>query len=264
MANGYLDSTMSQKVVSQLMVNLAGKSYLGKHELMILEMLNTNNWERPIYYAVTVEGSQFLGLKGSFLQEGLAYKVAPIKSANGEPTINTTKMYDLMMNTFRWANVKDSSLYLDENNLRMCNTHRHMMASLALALFNEGQLEKSEAVIDKAMEELPTRTVPANYSVVDMAKVLYAMGKTEKAKALIQVVANNSIQYLDWAYSFTPRQYRSANVMVNTHLFTLQEIMGVLNQYDKTLFETYMPGFQKHGQLFQQNMSMAARGGRNR
>jgi hypothetical protein len=264
LATGYVDSTMAQKIVPQLSVNLAGKSYLGKHELMILEMLHTNNWERPIYYAVTVEGSQFLGLKGSFLQEGLAYKVSPIKSASGEPTINTKKMYDLMMNTFRWANVKDSSLYLDENNLRMCNTHRHMMAGLAMALFNEGQLEKAEAVIDKAMEELPTRTVPANYSVVDMAKVLYAMGKTQKAHEMIMQVANNSLQYLEWAYGFSPKQYRAANVMVNTHLFTLQEIMGVLNQYDKDLFESYMPDFQKHGQLFQQNMSMAARAGRNR
>lgn len=264
LANGYVDSSYADKIVPQMMVNLAGKSYLGKHELMIMEMLKTNNWERPIYYAVTVEGSQFLGLKGSFLQEGLAYKVAPVKSANGEPSVNTTKMYDLMMNTFRWANVKDSTIYLDENNLRMCNTHRHMMASLAMALYNEEQYEKAEAVINKAMEELPTSSVPANYSIVDMAKVLYAMGKTQQAKDMIQVVANNSLQYLNWAYGFSPRQYRSANVMVNTHLFTLQEIMSVLNQYDKDLFNAYMPDFQKHGQLFQQNMSMAARMGRNR
>jgi len=264
LANGYVDSSYADKIVPQMMVNLAGKSYLGKHELMIMEMLKTNNWERPIYYAVTVEGSQFLGLKGSFLQEGLAYKVAPVQSANGEPSVNTTKMYDLMMNTFRWANVKDSTIYLDENNLRMCNTHRHMMASLAMALYNEGQYEKAEAVINKAMEELPTSSVPANYSIVDMAKVLYAMGKSQQAKDIIQVVANNSLQYLNWAYGFSPRQYRSANVMVNTHLFTLQEIMSVLNQYDKDLFNAYMPDFQKHGQLFQQNMSMAARMGRNR
>jgi len=139
-----------------------------------------------------------------------------------------------------------------------------MMASLAMALYNEEQYEKAEAVINKAMEELPTSSVPANYSIVDMAKVLYAMGKTQQAKDMIQVVANNSLQYLNWAYGFSPRQYRSANVMVNTHLFTLQEIMSVLNQYDKDLFNAYMPDFQKHGQLFQQNMSMAARMGRNR
>lgn len=261
LANGYIDSTYADRIIPQLNINLTGKSYLGKHELMILEMLRANNWERPIYYAVTVEGSQFLGLKGNFLQEGLAYKVAPIQNPNGEPTINTEKMYDLMMNKFRWANVNDPSLYLDENNLRMCNTHRHFMASLAVALFNEGKFDKAEAVINKAMLEMPTTTVPANYAVVDMARVLYAMGKNEKARELIQLVADNNLQYLNWVYGLTPKQYRSASILVNTHLFTLNEIMGVLQQYDEPLLEAYMPDYQKHGQLFQQNM---ARPGRNR
>lgn len=259
--NKYLDSTYAARMIPQMKVDLTGKSYLGKQELMILEMLQTNQWKRPIYYAVTVEGSQFLGLKGNFLQEGLAYKIAPIQSSNGEPTINTEKMYDLMINQFRYANVKDSSLYLDENNLRMCDTHRHMLTSLAFALYNEGKYEKVEKVLDFTMKQLPIRTVPANYSIVDMAKLYYLLGKKEKATELITQSAANSIEYLEWAYNLKPKQYQAAQALVNNHLYTLQEIMGILNQFDKERMQQYLPIFQKHGQLFQQSMSRKSVGG---
>jgi hypothetical protein len=260
--NNYLDSTYATQMIPQMMFDLRGKSYLGKQELMILEMLQTNQWKRPIYYAVTVEQSQFLGLKANFLQEGLAYKIAPLKSANGEPIINTERMYDLMMNQFRWGNVKDSTLYLDENNLRMCNTHRHMMTSLAFALFNEGKTEKAEKVMDRSLEEMPLNTVPANYSVVDMAKLYYTIGNKDKGRELIEKCAANSLEYLDWVYALKPAQYQSANILVNTHLYTMNEVMNILNQFDKELMGQYVNAFQKHAQLYQQSMAMRNVGSR--
>jgi len=260
--NNYLDSTYARNIISQLNINLQGKEYLGKESLMILEMLQTNEWKRPIYFAITVDGNQFLGLKGNFLQEGLAYKVAPMQSRNGEPTINTAKMYDLVLNTFRWANVKDSSLYLDENTLRMCTTHRYMMASLAQALYNEGQFEKAEKVIDVCMEELPVKTIPVHFSLVDMAKVLYAIGKKEKARDIIKTVADNSVEYLNWTFGLKPSHYATASMLVNTQLYTMQEVLQVLSQYDTELMDVYVPVFQKHGQYYQQAIAM--RNSRNR
>jgi len=168
----------------------------------------------------------------------------------------------LMMHTFRWANVKDPSLYLDENTLRMCTTHRYMMASLAQALYNEGQYQKAEKVIDVCMRELPVKTIPVHFSLVDMAKVLYAMDKKEKARKIIKTVADNSVEYLNWTYNLKPSQYVSASMLVNTQLYTLQEVLSVLSQYDKELLKVYLPIFQKNGQYFQQSMAM--RNSRNR
>jgi len=258
-ANHYIDSAYAKYIVPQLMINLKGRSYLGKEDLMILEMMQTNQWKRPIYYAVTVDPQEFLGMKGSFLQEGLAYKIAPIKSADGEPIINTTKMYDLMMNKFHWGNVQDPKVYLDENILRMVNTHRHMMTMLAYALFNEGKVQKAEKVLDRSLKVMPLNTVAPNYSVVDMAKLYYSMGKKDKAYALVQKCAQNSIEYLEWLYKLTPEQYRSAGMLAYTNMYTLQEIISLLNQYDKQHLNKYMGAFQKHAQVYQQ--LMASQGG---
>ncbi len=254
--NKYLDSSFAGKIIPQLKINLSGREYLGKESLMILEMLQTNEWNRPISYAITVDPDQFLGMRRNFVQEGLAYKVSPIQSDNGEPIINTEKSYDLIMNTFRWANVKDPSLYLDENTLRMCMTHRIVMSSLAQALFLEGKYEKAEKVIDLSLKELPIETIGVHFTLADMAKVLYAMGRDKKAQNIIKKVADKCVENLEWSYGLKPKHYASATLFVNTQLYNLQEILAVLSQYDKKLLDAYVPVFQKHGQLYQQSVAM--------
>jgi hypothetical protein len=257
--NKYMDAKFDNNIVPRLNINLAGKQYLGKQEIMILKMLQQNKWKRPIYYAVTVEESQFLGLQPSFLQEGLAYKVVPMRSANGKPTVNTDKMYDMMVNKFKYGNIQDPKVYLDENVLRMCRTHRAMFVQLIQALYNEGKNDKAEKAADYCQKMIPMSTVSANYHNVDIADIYYRIGKPEKAFPIIQEVARICLQNLEWTYSLKPKEYQSASMLVNTNLYTLQQIISLLEQYDKPHVNLYMPAFQKYGQVYQQYSAM--RGG---
>ncbi|WP_289304088.1 glycosyltransferase family 117 protein, partial [Parabacteroides goldsteinii] len=87
-------ATDSTGLLKEMTISLKGKTALGKQELMILDMLQTNNWERPIYYAITVNPDQFVGLDGYFEQTGLAYQIVPKQANKGT---NTEKMYDNVM-----------------------------------------------------------------------------------------------------------------------------------------------------------------------
>ena len=52
---------------------------MGKSELIVLDILANNNWERPIYFAsLGHEGT--LGLEDYMQLEGFAYRLVPIKS----------------------------------------------------------------------------------------------------------------------------------------------------------------------------------------
>jgi hypothetical protein len=263
--NKYMEPKYDNQIVPRLNINLGDKSYLGKQELMILDMLKANDWKRPIYYAVTVEESQFLGLQSSFLQEGLAYKVVPMRSANGQPTVNTDKMYDQMMNKFKWGNIQDKNVYLDENVLRMCRTHRAMFVLLIQSLVNEGKKAQALKAADFCQKVIPMETVPANYHNVEIAEVYYRLGQPQKALPIIRHCGNICLEYLDWAYKLKPDQYQSASILVRTYLSTLQQIVQVLDQYDKKAMEEYMGPFQKHVQMYQQYSAMmnAGMGGAN-
>lgn len=72
-------------MVDQMMINLAGKNALGKQELTILDMLQTNNFERPMYYAITVSPDQFVNLTATSNRP-----VSLIKSFRKMPTKQST------------------------------------------------------------------------------------------------------------------------------------------------------------------------------
>ena len=42
-----------------------------KGDLAIMDLLSTNNWERPVYFSTTVPSTQYKGLEKFFIQEGL-------------------------------------------------------------------------------------------------------------------------------------------------------------------------------------------------
>lgn len=138
--NGVVDAKDESKIEKEIKMKLNGKTYLGKHELVILDLLNTNEWKRPIYYAVTVGSDSYLGLNRYLSLEGMAYRITPKTGglfSKGE-TVNIDRTYDNLMHKFKWGGIAENpNIYLDENNLRMTSTLRFMFVRLADALMKE-------------------------------------------------------------------------------------------------------------------------------
>ena len=115
--------------------------------VLALDMLSTsaaNGWDRPIYFAMTVPNSYYLGLEGNMRNTGLAYQVGPIQTDfdGYEIGVNTDKMYRIVTKDFRWGGLdslgENDEIYLDETVRRMVTTHRSTLLDLASALYNEG------------------------------------------------------------------------------------------------------------------------------
>lgn len=203
--NGYLEPKYAEHIVPRMFIDLSAKNYLGKHEIMTLKLLEENNWERSMYYAVTVDPALMTMLQRYFLHEGLIYKLAPLESNRA---INTDKMYDNMVNKYRWGGIKENpDIYLDENNLRMCRTHRQHFGFLIKALYQEGKYDMALQAIDKCLEELPTEHVPVNFidggmaGMLEITEVLYDLGEKERSLAIANEGMDICIQNLNWFFS---------------------------------------------------------------
>ncbi len=119
-----------------------------KNGLMIFDLIDHNNWERPVYFAVTVARELYMNLQTYFQLEGLAYRLVPVYypvQMGQIGSINSDIMYDNMINKFRWGGVQDSSVFLDENNLRMLGNFRNNFGRLAETLINEGKTRFSKS-----------------------------------------------------------------------------------------------------------------------
>ena len=137
---------------------------------------------------------------------GLAYRITPERSRDGQPRVNTEKMYDNMMHKFRYGNMNLPGIYIDENLMRVCRTHRMMFAQLAEQLIREGQREKALEVLDFSEEQLPGHNVPYDYTSASMASMYFFLEQDEKALAIMDKVANTCVEYLRFAASLNKRQ----------------------------------------------------------
>jgi tetratricopeptide (TPR) repeat protein len=213
---------------------------------MVLEMLNSNNWERPIYVAATVGSEYYPALQEYMQLEGLAYRIVPVKGQRER--VNTEVMYDNMMNKFVWGNIADPNVYLDEQHIRMARTMRMMFAQLAEALINEGQEEKALEVLEKCLKEIPTTTVPADYSIAILAEHYYALGQTEKADNLIRPIFEDCIARIEWVNKLKPTHKKavSQELSIRQNIGLIQNLWMTARNYNSTLTPELEVNFQKY------------------
>ena len=211
-----------------------------RSEMMVMEMLSTNEWKRPMYFAVTIGDDYHLGLNPYLELTGMAYRITPERSKDGRPRVNTEVMYDNMMNKFKFGNMNVHGIYIDENTMRMCRTHRMMFCQLAEALYNEGQYEKALNVLDYAEEMLPGYNIQYDYTSASMAALYYAMDEMDKGNAIMSKVAENCVEYLEWGASLDREHRKAAQSTLGHHSAVLGFVLNNLQRFEqKELFNKY-------------------------
>ncbi len=227
-------------------INFQKATRFTRSQMMIMEMLSTNQWQRPMYFAATVGNDYYLGLEPYMELTGMAYRITPTRSADGQPRVNTEKMYDNMMHKFAYGNMNYPGIYVDENLMRMCVTHRMMFAQLAEALYNEGQRDKAHEVLDYAEEVLPEYNIPYNYASASMANIYYALGDTAKANYMVDRLANDASEYLQYGASLSKSRRASVSA-INHKAAVLGMVLQMANRYKQNdLVDKYYPIYAQY------------------
>ena len=217
------------------------KRALYKSELMMLEMLAHANWERPMYMAITVGRENQLGMDKHFIQEGLASRFTPFETKKLGTTVDSEKMYDNLMNKFKFGSIDKPGIYIDENVMRMCYTHRRVFAQLIEQLMKEGKKDKALAALDYAEKMIPAYNVPYDWQngAVQMAEAYYQLGETEKADKIMDALANKAIEYLTWYLSLDNSQFFVSSREFEYHIALLNEELKLMEKYKSKLSDNY-------------------------
>lgn len=228
-ASGTVAPELKDSIVSRIVPDFTNKRGFTMSEIASLDIINTNamqGWKRPVYFAVTVGSSYYLGLEDYFSRTGLAYQVVPLKGVSNN--IDTDKMYDNMVNKFRWGGIDKATpehpLYLDENVRRMCNTHRMMFGDLVVQLIAEGKTDKALTALDLIMEKIPGWQVTHDLTSVSLAQSYLDLGEKTKGEALLTEILDNSAGYLNWYKDLTSGQLRSVGNDYQKHLYIVHTI----------------------------------------
>ena len=226
-------------IPDRMVISLKGKGALYKQDLMMLEMIAHANWTRPIYVALTVGQENYMNLGDNFIQEGLVNRITPFTTnAPGMKNFDTDKVYRNVMERFKFGGVSTKGIYLDETVMRMCYTHRRLMAQLAVNLINEGKDDKAAKVLEKADKELPDYNVTPDFQSgsLDMARAYAMLGNKGKATEKVNQLFDKSEQYIRWYCSYeSGPDFYGVNRECLYHFYILQHLLEIADTVDATL-----------------------------
>lgn len=238
LSNGTVAPDKKNQVLQQVAWELEpGRNYITKNHLMILDLLATNNWERPIYYAITVSEDNYLNLASFFQMEGLAYRIVPYTSEGdmfSESGINTDAMYENMVNKFRWGGIEDPDVYLDENITRMLGNFRNSFARLAMQLIKENKLDSARRTLDRCLEVIPDEVVPYNIYNLLMMQGYYQLGDTAKANSIADRIKANVYQDMEYFKSLGRKYDNALMYEKRVAFYSLDEIRRMATEFKQS------------------------------
>jgi hypothetical protein len=253
MKTGTVRPDQAGEIVKEIKWNLKG-SGITKNYLMVLDLLATNNWERPVYFAITTGNSAYIGLEDYFQIEGLTYRLVPIKTTRFDAMIGNTRtdiMFDNLMHKYEFGNMDDPDVFLDETNVRMAMNMRNNFSRLAEALADENKADSARQVIERCMEMVPNEKIPFNYFSISFGETYFKIGDDEQGRVVYDQLITNLEEQLAFYFEFRGKRAKAYETDKQQNMAMLNRIIQVAERYKQdtladranTVFETYYPLF---------------------
>ncbi len=208
--NGTVPKALANRIVKSIdwspcVEGTTSDSYLQKNDVMMLDLLAQNNWERPVYFAATAPASSYLNLAPYLQLEGLAYRLVPVKQneleSQQETRVASDIMYENFMTKFKWGNMEKPGVFLDNVFLSSCVLNiRQRSGTLASALVDEGKKDKAIKVLDKCLEVTPFDNCPIDGTLYSVVYGYYQAGAMDKANALAKTLFDNYENNINYIY----------------------------------------------------------------
>lgn len=232
LAAGIVPDAKKNQVVNEINWSIK-KNYILKKDMMIMDILANFNWERPVYFAITTGNAAYIGLEKYFQLEGLAYRLVPFegKSFDGQTGyVNTDIMYENLMTKFEYGNMDDPSVYMDENNRRMCMNLRNNFARLAEALFREGKKDKAVEVLDRCIATMPNENIPYNFFILPAVESYYKMGEYDKANEIVKILLTMYTQESDYYFALDNERFKQIKNEAQQAVSVLYRLSQLTNE----------------------------------
>lgn len=227
-------------------------SSLDKSKLMMLEILANTNWVRPVYVATTVGSDNFFTLGNNFVQEGLVNRITPFNTAESDMYFDTERVYNNVMNRFRFGGLEKPGLYIDETTMRMCFTHKRLFAMLASHLVSEGKNDKAKKVLAYMERVMPECNVPSSNVAggMEIARSYAALGMKKEAVHVLKNLEKHSLQYLRYYLSHDSNRFSQSIYECLDELQALANALYIAQDVDKELYKKLYNEFTRNLDIY--------------
>ncbi|WP_345163882.1 protein O-mannosyl-transferase family [Nibribacter koreensis] len=182
---------------------------LEKKHLVILDILASNNWERPIYFSTSGGETTELGLQPFLQLEGMALRVVPARNPDpeAEAYVDRDRTSQSLLQKSRFTGLQNpDNIYEDNFTTQVVPIYRGNFAKLATAYLENNELAKARAVLQKCLTALPDKGAPHNFESASLVLPLTQAGMQKEASDLTNLLSRRFDQLLTY-YSTQPPYY---------------------------------------------------------
>ncbi|NEU70228.1 DUF2723 domain-containing protein [Spirosoma agri] len=225
-----------------------GKKDLYKPDLIMLDVIATNNWQRPLYFSSTLASEHYLNLKNYMQLEGYAYRLMPVAVPDAtDGYVNSDKMYDTLLHKAQWRELDNPAVYYDETYTGPpVISARIAFLRLGEHLLREGKPAKARQVLDYSLKVMPDKSIPYDYISSHYVSLLFSLNEAKKALTIADTMATRADQNLTYAKS-GKGQFGNPS----SDLYILQAIVDACRRANQSAaVSRYEAIFQKHVNSF--------------
>jgi tetratricopeptide (TPR) repeat protein len=216
-----------------------------RNELMLLDILGTNHFERPIYvmnprYLAKV----FPNIQQYIKQEGIVFRIMPYPTGGG---FNTDKSYKLFTEKFAWGGVNQEGVYLEDAvSVNNSKNMRGNFSILANHLVSQGQIDKAIKVLDKAVKEFPNEKLQFDRYDIALAEVYLKAGEIKKGQDVLNKTISYYVSYVKYLEQFKGKKAKSVEGEKLLSIYVLAELGELAQNYN---LQTEITLAQSHPQV---------------
>jgi len=228
-----------------------------KSNLIMLDILANNDWERPIYFSGgSFDEEEYLWMSNYLQLDGLVYKLVPIRTENGNKfdkgRIDSELQYTLIKK-WEWGNSGNPDIYHDPQTRKQFGvTHRIVLARLLEKLLDEDKLEKAKEIIDLAVNHIPVEHFGYYTFVEPFLDGYYKVGETQKAQKLYGQLKRVYRERLKYYMELPSREKQHYLEQILTDLQAYQRLTDILGQNgDNEIHQNELLEFNNYVNRFQ-------------
>jgi len=234
--SGTVDSENADKIVGEITWRI-GQNGLYRNDLMLLDIIATNNWERPIYFANPNSISKVLNVDKYCHLEGIVYRFKPTEAIDYIPKVggvNPERTYEVIMaDDVRWGRLNEDDVIIDRESSRNSGMIKQNYIRLAQALVKEGKADSVEAVLDRGIHFFPNDKFTFDFYMIPWADNYYKVGATEKGNDLINVLYERYLEDLTYYTLLDDRFVNFYNEDIQEALAVLQRLSQLAREHDQ-------------------------------
>lgn len=224
LASGIIPEGMDSLIVDQMELRLTG-SGLEKKDLAMLDVLATNDWERPIYVNHTSLSQFKVDLRPYAIQEGNTSRILPIRNPNPRKEfVNADLSYDNLVNKCSYRGLNDPTIYYSEDYRNFVLNHRSAFNSVAQALIDKGDLEKARKALLFSIEKMADVAVPYDHTAAETVNLLFQVGEKEKALEIANTIGNRA----DEMAAYLIRKGSGLTIELRKNIYIIGELQSTL------------------------------------